>query len=211
MSETHAFPLAWPAGWPRMKSGNRTRARFGAQNGIESYQRRRPLTVADAIARCRQVLNRMDCPDWNVIVSTNVALRNDGLPRSGQPEPNDPGAAVYFRKDGEDEKHRKVMAIDVYDRVADNLAAIAATLEALRAIERHGGGQILERAFIGFTALPPPISARHWTTILGVSALADREEIELAYKRRRTITHPDHGGNPEEFHEVERAYQEATA
>ena len=84
------------------------------------------------------------------------------------------------------------------------------SISAMRALERHGGAQILERAFTSFTALPPPISARHWTAILGVSALADREEIDLAYKRRRTITHPDHGGNAEEFHEVERAYQEAT-
>ena len=38
------------------------------------------------------------------------------------------------------------MAIDAYTRTADNLAAVAATLEAMRAIERHGGAQILERA-----------------------------------------------------------------
>jgi hypothetical protein len=41
-------------------------------------------------------------------------------------------------------------------RAADNLAAIAATLEAMRAIDRHGGATILNRAFTGFTALPPP-------------------------------------------------------
>src|SRR5260370_12455992 len=59
------------------------------------------------------------------------------------------------------------MAIARYARVADNLAAIAATLDAMRAIERHGGGSILERAFIGFAALPATAGV-DWRKIFGV-------------------------------------------
>ena len=79
------------------------------------------------------------------------------------------------------------MAIDQYFRVADNLAAIAATLEAMRAIERHGGAEILDRAFTGFTALPAPEQPFH---VLGVSATATDEEIETAYRRLAMQHHP---------------------
>jgi hypothetical protein len=83
------------------------------------------------------------------------------------------------------------MAIDLYDRVADNLAAIAASLEALRAIERHGGAQIMERAFLGFAQLPA--STKPWRVILQIP---DDAEVTEAYvtERFRTmaaIAHPD--------------------
>lgn len=87
------------------------------------------------------------------LVSSNLKLNMSGLPRSDQGEPTDPGVAVYWvTRKGE----RRVMAIDIYNRVADNIAAVARTLEYMRGIERHGGASIQERAFTGFTALPPP-------------------------------------------------------
>lgn len=46
-----------------------------------------------------------------------------------------------------------LIAIDADYRVRDNLAAIAATLEAMRAIERHGGARILERSFTWWSPL----------------------------------------------------------
>ena len=106
------------------------------------------------------------------------------------------------------------MAIDQYDRVADNLAAIAATLEAMRAIERHGGAQILERAFTGFTALPAPDHQRPWREVLGIPALPEneaqaREVIEGAYRRLRSRYHPDKGGDAAAFSAVQAAYEQA--
>jgi hypothetical protein len=93
------------------------------------------------------------------------ALRNDGLPLSKQREPEDPGVAVYWKTDGKS----LVIAADCYTKIADNLAAVAATLDAMRAIERHGGAAILERAFTGFTALPAPMTGQKpWRDVLGV-------------------------------------------
>src|SRR6185437_2928884 len=103
-------------------------------------------------------------------------------PRSDR-TPSDPGVAVYWREG----KNTRCMAIDRYSRVPDNLAAIAATLDAMRAIERHGGAEILDRAFTGFVALPAP---EQWFTILGVSANATAEEIKLAH-RRLIAAHPE--------------------
>jgi hypothetical protein len=77
--------------------------------------------------------------------------------------------AVYWIKTGR--KQMKCMAIDRYGRVADNMAAIAATIEAMRAIERHGSAEILERAFLGFQALPEP---EQWWQVLEFGTPASR-------------------------------------
>lgn len=192
-----AFPLQWPAGWQRTKSWQRKQATFSRD--------KRQLTIADAVARVREALDRMGISDNDLVVSTNLELRLDGWPKSGQREPADAGAAVYWRdKAG----NTRCMAIDRYDRVADNLAAIAATLEAMRAIERHGGAEILNRAFTGFTALEHAGST--WADVLGVPATASRSEIDAAYRRLRSIHHPDKGGDPAAFQRVQKAYEEST-
>lgn len=148
------YPLTWPAGWPR-RTDKRTAARFStAERRLgESWTGRRDVTVAEAIQRVLGELSRMGVAEGDSIISTNLETRLDGLPRSNQREPDDPAVAVYWQVIG---SPMRVMAIDRYDTVAGNLAAIAATLDAMRAIERHGGAQILERAFAGFDALPAP-------------------------------------------------------
>lgn len=192
-----AFPLTWPDGWGRLKSYQRKQAMFS--------RNKRQLSINDAVTRVREELGRMSILDDDLVVSTNLELRMDGWPKSGQREPADPGAAVYWRDKA---KNTRCMAIDRYDRVADNLAAIAATLDAMRAIERHGGAEILNRAFTGFTALEN--SSAHWSDVLGTSALSTRAEIDAAYKRLRSQHHPDKGGDAEMFNRIQKAYAEAT-
>lgn len=213
-----AHPLSWPEGWPRAKS--RERANFGRTGSGTYGPRKRRLEVADGVNRVLLELGRLGIDRQDVIVSTNVRTRLDGLPRSGEAEPGDPGAAVYwvtYRRAKTSEpnppmiEQRRVMAIDRYDRVADNLAAIAATLEALRAIDRHGGGQILERAFTGFTALPAPGATRSWREVLEFApeGRPPAPAIENNYRRLRSKHHPDNGGNADEFHAVQVAYEQA--
>lgn len=170
-----AFPLQWPPGWRRIPSHQRKRAKFA------NY--RRELSVMDGIERVLDELGRLQVKRDDLVISTNVPTRLDGLPRSDK-VPADPGAAVYWTKG----KATRCMAIDRYDRVQDNLAAIAATLEAMRAIERHGGAEILDRAFTGFVALPAP---EQWFTVLGIGAHATREQIEDAYRKLAMKHHPD--------------------
>lgn len=206
-----AYPLQWPAGWKRTPAGARDRARFGrqTQSSYGSWKTRASLTVAEAVSRVREELQRMGIDDNDLVISTNLALRLDGLPRSGQAEPADPGAAVYWTDPHAHAAAPRCMAIDRYDRIADNLAAIAATLDAMRAIERHGGAEILNRAFTGFVALPDPSSVAWWI-VLGVDRDAARDDVEAAYRHLRSQTHPDRGGDPEQFQRVQRAYEEAT-
>lgn len=183
------FPLQWPTGWKRIPPGERKDATFTRHDNR--------LTIGDGLQRVLAELGRMGIPEDFVIVSSNLESRLDGLPRSGQGNPADPGVAVYWQKGGPRSGNpRRCMAIDRYTKAADNLAAIAATLDAMRAIERHGGAAILDRAFTGFAALPAPVAGqRDWWTVLGLQPDATAEHIRDAHKRLRSTLHPDRPGS----------------
>ena len=212
-----AYPLSWPDGWKRTAPSARKRAHFNRKEttyGSADVQGRRSqwtttkqISVSDAVKRIVSELSAMGVSYGGAIISTNVEPRLDGLPRSGQ-EPLDPGAAVYWEI-GKG-KTSRCMAIDLYDRVADNLAAIAATLSAMRAIERHGGATILDRAFLGFAALPER-ATQHWREVLGINREihATVDLVEERFRMLAKLRHPDVGGNPEDFMELQQAREAA--
>lgn len=174
-----AYPLHWPTGWPRAK--RRERARFSTQaRGRATY-----LSVADARERLSAELERLRAQ--HMTLSTNLELRLDGQPRSGQTDPADPGAALYFQLGGKD----IALACDKWDRVADNIAALAKHIEAMRGMDRWGVGSI-SQAFAGYEALPAP---EQWWQVLGVSPTASRSEIQFAFRDRAKNAHPDAGGS----------------
>lgn len=203
---TEAFPLTWPQGWKRTAAHSRTRAKFSRNErqyssvpGGGSWNHKKELTIADGTERVLTALRQMGY-DKSVIISSNLALRQDGLPRSGQRMPDDPGVAVYWGVGA----GARCIAVDRYDRVADNLAAIAATLDAMRAIERHGGAAILDRAFTGFVALPAPVQP--WQTLGLETSRPTREQVDEAYRKLAMKHHPDRpGGNENEMARINAA------
>lgn len=202
-----AFPLLWPAGWRRLAAPQREPGRFSkkvqrVQGNGYSYSQSAELTIAEAVERVRAELQRMRIRDDDLVISSNLQLRLDGFPRSGQAEPADPAVAVYWQEG----KERRCMAVDRYRRVADNLAAIAATLDAMRAIERHGGAEILNRAFTGFAQLEAPLDVRTWWQVLQVPEAALRGVVESSYRSLRSLHHPDKGGTVNDFRAVQAAY-----
>lgn len=210
---TQAYPLQWPAGWPRLSTARKS-ANFSKKTShypvedqyspARSWTSSSAVTIDEGTKRIVGELRTMGVRDGQWVISTDLELRNDGLPRSNQLAPADPGAAVYWTRKGK----QQVMAIDIYDRVADNLAAIAASLSALRAIERHGGAQILDRAFEGFTALPAP---DHFDphAIFGFPRSSNlrftRDTITSRYRELAKTCHPDAGGDAEDFKRLQRA------
>jgi hypothetical protein len=144
----------------------------------------------------------------SVVISSNMQTRLDGLPYAKQREPEDSGVAVYFMLNGEQE----CIPCDKWDTVAQNLRAIALTIEALRGLDRWGAKEMVNAAFRGFKALPesvitpPPSTA--WYTVLGVDPNASHEEIKAAYRRLAHATHPDSGGDEQQFVRITKAYQE---
>lgn len=190
------FPLAWPSGWVRTIAQRRQRAGFSKKRPGE-YSKQ--LSVADAVARLQGELDRLRAK--NSTLSTNVELRLDGRPRSDN-EPRDPGAAVYFSFKG----RATVFACDHWNRVADNIAAIAAHIDAIRRIERYGVGS-LEQALAGYKSLPADTAA-DWRAVFGFpkEAAPSLDELDKAYKRVAREKHPDVGGSDEEMSHVNRAH-----
>lgn len=191
------YPLQWPAGWKRTDAAHRKAAAFKRND--------KPLSVFDGVVRVLEELKRLGVDQQDVVVSTNLQTRLDGLPRSDQARPGDPGVCVYWQE--HPKAPMRCMAVDRYTLVQDNLAAVAATLDAMRAIERHGGAAILDRAFTGFTALPAPAggSARDWWTVLGVAQAATAAEIRDAHQRLAREHHPDRGGDAARMAEINTA------
>jgi hypothetical protein len=168
--------------------------------------RKGEISIAEAVSRIRTELQRMGVRDDDLVISTNLQLRLDGFPKSAQRQPADPGAAVYWRDGGD----TRCMAIDRYEKIEHNLAAIAATLDAMRAIERHGGAEILNRAFAGFAALPGPGAGDEpWWEVLEVDETCRGMGIVGNYRVLRSQHHPDKGGDPERFGAIQRAYDRA--
>lgn len=190
------YPLTWPTGWKRTKAHDRRLAKFNHQG--------RELTILDGCNRVIDSLSKMFVDEDEIIFSTNVEPRLNGIPRSGRREPDDPGVAVYWQTPKD--KIPKVIAVDQYDRVADNLGAVAATLEAMRAIDRHGGALILERAFMGFTCLPSPNDWRH---VLGFEETPTLVNAEARYRDLAKKQHPDHEGHHQRMCELNNAIEDA--
>lgn len=186
-----AYPLSWPAGWSRVKYPQRSQ-----------YGDRSLAVAREAITREVRLLG-----GTKLIISSNLELRLDGLPRSGQRQPLDKGVAIYFTY----KKRPVAFACDKWTAVEDNLWAISLALSAIRQIERTGASEMLDRAFAGFDALPAPgqTSDESWWDVLDIAPDADEWKIKTAYRRLAKIHHPDVGGDRGVFDRVARAYEAA--
>jgi hypothetical protein len=171
------YPLQWPASRPRTRAIDRKSGRFSRKEyvGTNTWQTTKEMTVSEAIKRLQSELDRIGAT--YAVVSSNLEIRLDGLPRSGQRQPDDPGVAVYFQLRGKSH----CLPCDTYREVHSNIAAVAAHIAATRAIERHGVASVAEM-FSGFAALTPP-GAKSWWDILQVRPDASREAIEASYRR----------------------------
>lgn len=193
MTSPSSFPLAWPANRPRTPAERRKAGQFKRKDHRGWMV---AVTLAVALERLDEELRRLGAR--YVVLSTNVELRLDGRPRSNATKPADPGACVYFQL----RNQPFALACDTYSEVEQNLAALAAHIEATRAIERHGVASASE-TLQAFSALPPPPpggsiiigeQANAWHQVLGVAEDAPAEVIEAAYRALARKAHPDSPG-----------------
>lgn len=176
--EKQAYPLKWPHGWPRHKGSRDSDTRF---NG-PTYRWNR------VFRGLHQELKKIGAS--NIVVSTNQPIRGDGEPYAQTRNIDDVGVAVYFMRSG----RSMVMAQDRFYTVMGNMRSLTMAIEGLRQMERHGGAQMLERAFEGFAALPPPDSC--WK-ILGMdqSVLRSRANVMRYFKQAAEIANAGNGGD----------------
>lgn len=184
-----AYPLQWPTGQPRWSSFRK----------VATFK----VTEARAVEHLHEQLDAMRAT--NVVVSTN----RQAYSRSSA-NPEDPGAAVYFVRKGQE----ICVACDKWIRLEHNIRAIGLTIEAMRGIDRWGTEDMVDAAFTGYAALPSsviltPYTVRPWHEVLEVSPTASIETIRAAHKSHLMKAHPDRGGSTAAFEEVQRAFKEA--
>lgn len=195
-----AYPLCWPPTRKRTGQWSRERAQFDM-----SFARAR-----DEIVRQVQMLIGKYEAAKNLIISTNIALRRDGLPLASQKQPDDPGVAIYFTY----KKRQMCFACDRWIKVEDNMQAIAKTIDALRGVARWGTGDMMEAAFTGFAALPAPgqTQARGWREVMEWEP-GEIVTLDMANGRFAVLAmkcHPDRpGGSHDAMVELNRALAQA--
>jgi hypothetical protein len=191
------YPLRWPVGWPR-KNGTRE-AKFAGR------------TIQGAALELERQVEL--CRARDGLLSTMMELSISGRLRT-QRNPMDVGAACYFTLKGEP----KVLACDRWNRLEDNVWAIAKHVDALRGQDRWGVGTI-EQAFTGYAALPPGNGrieggeiVAPWQEVLGFTpgAWASAEDVEATFRQLSKLRHPDvAGGSDDKMKELLRARDEA--
>ena len=195
--EVRAHPLQWPEGWERTTYECRRRSAFQVSEG---------RAIHDLLDELGRLGARY------VTISSNVRVRMDGIPYATEMGKlyDDPGVAIYFELKGKSQ----VIACDSYDRVHNNIRAVGKTIEAMRAIERHGSTSILNRAFQGFVALP---AKKKWWQVLGFDSEPGPHSppngqtwavITHNYRELSHQHHPDKGGSLQEMQELNEAYNE---
>ena len=215
-STDQRYPLHWPAHIPRTPVHQRKQSQFGRPSRREAdYGRTQPggghayryiparnYSMEEASDTLTAELRKLGASA--VVLSTNVELRLDGLPYSGRKAPADCGAVCYFTLRG-----RKVaMPCDRWNRVEDNVYAIAKHIEAMRGQERWGVGTS-DQAFGGYAAIPAQCgtSGEGWWDVLKVPAHTPTEAVQAAWRARVQETHPDKpGGSASEFERVMKAW-----
>lgn len=190
---TQTYPLQWPEGRPRTPGRDQRSAKFN-EGGLL-------VSKSHALKRLRHQVRMLGAEP--PVVSTMIELRRDGTPRRGRRAPEDTGVAVYFDLTGE----QFCLACDHWDRIADNIVAIAKHIEASRGQERWGVATAKD-TFAGFKALPAP-GTKEWHLILEVPANADRKSIDAAYRALARERHPDQGGSDAMMADLNAAYDQA--
>lgn len=185
MTDPTRCPLAWPIGRPR------TRSPATARFKVKSFAAARDFLFEE--------LRRAHARMSTVVLSSNVPLRQDGLPYAGAAQPKDAGVAVYFdlmHAIGNAKSY--ALACDRWRKVEENMHALALHIEALRGQERWGVGSS-EEAFAGFLALPA-VATIDWRDVLGHHPTLDGYETVARDMIREA--HPDHGGNADQLAKV---------
>lgn len=184
--------------WPRQFTQDRKRAPFRADYGTTMKDLERELRAVNAKGA---VL---------LMAYEEHEIRLDGRPRAGA-RPSHPGVILAFT----DKTGPKRFPCDRFDHWCANLRAIALALEALRKVDRYGVTMHGEQ-YAGWAALPPPGSAnasvdelrQFVDRILGLPqpiAWSNRASAEAAIQLAERKTHPDAGGNADDFKRVQEA------
>lgn len=197
MKTTLKYPLDWPFGYSRTTKADITWSRF--DQTMDKEQQALKIEI-----------NRLKADD--LIISTNIRVYKNSENFYAQDlnkSLEDNGVAIYFKYKGKD----IAMCCDKYNKIWENMYALAKGIEALRGMERWGVSDFIEKAFTGFQAIAEKseMFSRSIWEILGLNEKPESTVIiHQCYKKMTKECHPDMpNGSSEKWHELQNAYNSA--
>lgn len=182
-----AWPLSWPSGWPRTPGDQRRASAF------------MPTTFFHQFQEVLDELRLLGVRPHEVVVSSSLRVKPDGIPYSKQGRVEDPGVAVWFVLAGAE----RVLACDRLLKPEHNLRAIALHVSALRGQERWGVGSA-SQAFAGFVALPEQATGVSWWDYFSLDPkYATEADVRSVYRESAKMDHPDAGGDRARWDELQ--------
>lgn len=98
----------------------------------------------------------------------------------------------------------RTVTVDRFPRPVDNLWALAIGLDSVRLNEMRGLDDVARQVY---KMLPAGPRVRDPWEVLGLRPDADEDAIDAVYRAKAKRLHPDAGGNPEAFKELQAAYE----
>jgi hypothetical protein len=212
VNEQQRYPLSWPTGWARTPRNHRQRANFRqTTEGVEqrrgtdgvvrnvAVKRDREVSLFAATERLDRQLQLLGATARNAVIKRGAQAGWSSEERSA--EPDDVGVACYFTLRGK----AVVLACDRWNRVADNVAAIAAHIDALRRIDRYGVGTV-DQVFLGYAALAANTAA-NWRDVFGFpdGTRPTLAAVDEKFKTLARAAHPDSGGTHDQMARLSEA------
>ncbi len=219
----------WPDGmtvapireWPgELTPTHRRRFSPFRSTGYEGGYQRKETPIGNTLELLDRELRALHASNVELLVAIPAEqFRLDGLPRASA-RAEHPGIILSF--DTRDVGHLSYPCA-TFTTWQANLRAVALALEALRKVDRYGvtkrGEQYRGFLAIEATARPStpfshePASIVAWlvgvvnraTVGIGRAEVSDHPANVL--RKAQRLTHPDHGGDPEQFHLVTLAEQ----
>lgn len=169
--------------WPGQRNRYPDRSRFGS-----TYTATRDLLVRELRALDAElVVLQIDLDESQ--------LRLDGKPRAGSRPPDFAGVILSFES-----RHGPIQfAVDTFPTWQENLRAIALAMEALRKVDRYGVTKHGEQ-YTGWKALPAG-GGSFASSVEARAYLDGFGGLSAALKQ----THPDRGGDRDDFAKVMEA------
>ena len=189
--QVRPFPLLWPPEQVRTPSYERKKKRWSTAHRL-------------ALSDLRDECTRVSIHDWEISTGREP----------GTGKIHDPGVVLWFMQRVGDAWVMSYYASDSYRDSAENIKAIAMTIQRLRQIGDYGCYTV-EKAMRGaaYDALPPPEAPpRDCWEVLEISPTSPRVVVDAVYKALSKQRHPDSAtGSTEAFQELQRAYEAAKA
>lgn len=197
MNTYHENQVPWPAEKPRCADRRNGRFNSNGKLGLNQAASR----VRSAVSAFTRTGKAWRTKSLWIFADGVIGARGEFL--NNQPANIDPAVVVSFDLDGQE----YTIAVDALTDPAQNLAAIAQAIDAMRAVERYGVFTV-SQLLHSFAALPAP-GTSHPQRVSPFAGMDTAADINKKYRALAAERHPDKGGSTEAMAELNRWRDEA--